>query len=292
MDKDQKIYQDMYNAAAAFISQRYPEGFGNAAVMRTDEGELLISTSPEYANKICYETGAICEAHKLRKRIAYSVTVESDSIDNSSYKVVKPCAKCLEALRYWGPDVKIAVQRGNKVFESAGSLVPYYKKPFKKFTVRLTCVIVSAAVIFAIILGVLMHGVSFNGYSRADFMNAFQVKQDLADYKDKMLGNGIKSEKTHIVLPFASDNMCAECYIIAEYTNRKKAENYFEINDEIIVIENNAFSNSDWERYKEPLREMGVHSADEFDDNEVFMCVLIHTQYHYLDGELEDTFDH
>lgn len=53
MDKDQKIYQDMYNAAVAFISQRYPEGFGNAAVMRNDEGELLISTSPEYANKIC-----------------------------------------------------------------------------------------------------------------------------------------------------------------------------------------------------------------------------------------------
>lgn len=41
MDKDQKIYQDMYNAAVAFISRRYPEGFGSAAVMRTDEGSCL-----------------------------------------------------------------------------------------------------------------------------------------------------------------------------------------------------------------------------------------------------------
>ncbi len=44
--------------------------------MYLEDGQILISTSPQVENEslaLCHETGAICEAYKLNKRVTASV---------------------------------------------------------------------------------------------------------------------------------------------------------------------------------------------------------------------------
>lgn len=105
------IEKMMYEKAIAFIEQRYPKGWGGAAVMRTDKDHYLISVAPDTFNastELCIETGAICEAHKLNERITHAMCLVRDD-ENSPYKVLTPCGICQERLRFYGGDVQVAV---------------------------------------------------------------------------------------------------------------------------------------------------------------------------------------
>ena len=103
--------QILVDAAIDFMNRRFPgEAWEGAAAMYTEDGEILVSTSPECVNEsvaLCHETGAICEAHKLDKRVTASVCVSRD--DQNRIHILTPCGVCQERLFFWGDQVQVAV---------------------------------------------------------------------------------------------------------------------------------------------------------------------------------------
>jgi cytidine deaminase len=66
------IENEMFQIAVNFLNNRYGRNAGGVAVLRIDNGEYLTSVWPEANNSsvdLCAETGAICEAHKLNKKL-------------------------------------------------------------------------------------------------------------------------------------------------------------------------------------------------------------------------------
>lgn len=120
----------LYHTAVEFIEQRYPVGWGGAAVIHTEDDRYLISVAPEVLNasaELCIETGAICEAHKFNVRVTHCICVVRDD-ENSPFKVLTPCGICQERLRYWGEDVLVGVTNEAQAlrFVPLGELMPYY----------------------------------------------------------------------------------------------------------------------------------------------------------------------
>ncbi|WP_299491316.1 cytidine deaminase [Acaryochloris sp. IP29b_bin.137] len=106
-----KIDQTLVNAAIALLEQRFPGTEGIAAAMYTDDRDILTSVffEPEWGSgMLCAETGAICEAEKLGKRIVASVCVSRQTGD-SPIVILTPCGICQERLFHWGEEVEVAV---------------------------------------------------------------------------------------------------------------------------------------------------------------------------------------
>ena len=98
------VENDMYKKVTEFVKQRYPHGWGGAAIMYTDDNSFLLSVALESANGsagLCMETGAMCEAQRYNKKITHSLCVVRDD-ENSPFKVLTPCGICQERLLYWG----------------------------------------------------------------------------------------------------------------------------------------------------------------------------------------------
>ncbi|MCM3712408.1 cytidine deaminase [Sporosarcina luteola] len=128
MNIEQKLYQE----AKDLIEKRYPTGWGGAAALYTDNGEILTSVAPEVVNastELCIETGAILEAHKFNAKITHSICVVRDD-ENKEFKVLTPCGVCQERLIYWGRDVKVAVSTSNNgkqlLFKTLKEVQPYH----------------------------------------------------------------------------------------------------------------------------------------------------------------------
>lgn len=124
------LEEEMYRTATDFVRRRYPTGWGGAAVLRTEEGRLLISVAPEALNasaELCIETGAICEAHKLDETVTHVICVMRED-ERSEFRVLTPCGICQERLRYWGEGVQVGVttQDGRLQYVPLGELMPYY----------------------------------------------------------------------------------------------------------------------------------------------------------------------
>jgi cytidine deaminase len=124
------IEQKMYEKAIKLIKERYPVGWGGAAVIHTDKGNYFISVALENANGgvgLCIETGAMCEAHKYNERITHCICVVRDD-EKSPFKILSPCGVCQERLRYWGEDVKVGVTTIDNIlkFVRLGELQPYH----------------------------------------------------------------------------------------------------------------------------------------------------------------------
>lgn len=124
------IEQKLYHAAIDLIKKRYPSGWGGAAAMYTENGQILTSVSPNVINasiELCIETGAILEAHKLNKKITHSLCAVRDD-ENSKFKVLTPCGVCQERLYYWGSDVKAAItsKDGKLIFKTLEEIQPYH----------------------------------------------------------------------------------------------------------------------------------------------------------------------
>lgn len=120
----------MYGKAVNFINKRYPKGWGGCAVMYTEDGQLLISAALESYNAaacLCMETGAMCEAQKYNLKITHSLCVSRDS-ENETPIILTACGICLERLRYWGAEVKVAVSnpKNEIIFKTVGELSPNY----------------------------------------------------------------------------------------------------------------------------------------------------------------------
>ena len=124
------IEEELYTAAVNFVQKRYPTGWGGAAAMRLESGQILISVAPEVINastELCMETGAICEAHKLGLKVTHSICVARDD-ENSNFKVLTPCGVCQERLFYWGSDVKAGISsaENNLLFKTLKEIQPYH----------------------------------------------------------------------------------------------------------------------------------------------------------------------
>lgn len=124
------IEQTLYDTAVDFIKNRYPTGWGGAAVIHTDDNRFLISVAIDVFNasaELCIETGAICEAHKFNVKVTHCICVVRDD-EHSEFKVLTPCGICQERLRFWGEDVLVGVTTNDKslMFVRLGELMPYY----------------------------------------------------------------------------------------------------------------------------------------------------------------------
>ncbi|WP_433747748.1 cytidine deaminase [Falsibacillus pallidus] len=124
------IEQNLYQAAKELIVKRYPTGWGGAAAMYTNNGEILTSVAPDVINastELCIETGAILEAHKFNTKITHSLCVVRDDT-NEEFKVLTPCGVCQERLIYWGSDVKVAVSSNDEplLFKTLEEVQPYH----------------------------------------------------------------------------------------------------------------------------------------------------------------------
>ncbi|MGW9103900.1 cytidine deaminase [Priestia megaterium] len=124
------IEKELYTAAIDFVQERYPTGWGGAAAMRLENGQIVISVAPEVINsstELCMETGAICEAHKLGLKVTHSICVARDD-EKSNFKVLTPCGVCQERLFYWGSNVKAAIYsaENNLVFKTLKEIQPYH----------------------------------------------------------------------------------------------------------------------------------------------------------------------
>jgi len=126
-----KIENEMYETAVKFLGERYGNDYGCVAVLRLETGEYLTSVYTGDHNlasvDLCAETGAICEAHKLNKKVTHSICV-AQRPESNTREILSPCGVCQERLRFWGKDVKVAITNDdNKVlFKTLDELSPYY----------------------------------------------------------------------------------------------------------------------------------------------------------------------
>lgn len=123
--------KEMFHKALNFLNERYGENkAGGVAVLRIETGEYLTSVWDEERNSsayLCAETGAICEAHKLNKKVTHSLCICRQE-DNQPYEILSPCGICQERLYYWGKGVKCAISTKDNsiVFKTLEELQPYY----------------------------------------------------------------------------------------------------------------------------------------------------------------------
>lgn len=127
--QDSNLEAELFQEAVDFIKDRYPNGWGGAAVLRTTTGKYLYSVAIETCNAgagLCIETGAICEAHKIEERVTHSICVVRDS-EKSPFKVLTPCGICQERLQYWGNvNVGVTTNDATPRFVSLMDLQPFH----------------------------------------------------------------------------------------------------------------------------------------------------------------------
>lgn len=103
--------QKLLDAAIAQLERRWPVGEpGGAAAMYLDDGQIVTSVGFDNVNggvTLCGETGAICQAYTLNRRVVASAYVFREA--GGEPYVLAPCGICQERLALWGPDVQVAV---------------------------------------------------------------------------------------------------------------------------------------------------------------------------------------
>jgi cytidine deaminase len=128
-----RLDQRLVDAAIDLMNKCYSaDEMAGAAAMYTREGDLLTSTYRFVSNDnsiLCYETGAICEAHKLGHSITASVCV-ARTPPSDKVLILTACGICQERLFYWGPEVEIAVPSPDDpsrwIAKKLGDVQPYF----------------------------------------------------------------------------------------------------------------------------------------------------------------------
>ena len=113
---DNMILKEMYEIAERLLKKRYPVDWGCAAVVRAIDGRYFTSVYMDAIScsvELCFETGAILEAHKEDVFCTHSLSIMRED-ERSPIKIAIPCGVCQERLRYWGSTFKVAMQKGEK----------------------------------------------------------------------------------------------------------------------------------------------------------------------------------
>jgi cytidine deaminase len=104
--------QRLIDAAVDQVNRRWPaEEYGGAAAVYLEDGQILTSVGLDNINggvTLCHETGAICQAYTLNKRVTASVCVGREAGSSETF-VLAPCGICQERLALWGPEVQVGV---------------------------------------------------------------------------------------------------------------------------------------------------------------------------------------
>jgi cytidine deaminase len=104
--------QRLVDAAVELMDRRWGAADqAVAAAIRLDDGQILTSVCLDNLNAsvtLCAETGALCQAYTLDKRVTASVCV-SRWAGSTGISVLAPCGVCQERLALWGPDVQVGV---------------------------------------------------------------------------------------------------------------------------------------------------------------------------------------
>jgi cytidine deaminase len=124
-----ELDQGLVDAAAEVLARRWPGAeYAVAAAVYLDDGRILRSVGLDNLNSaasLCAETGALCQAYTLDRRVTASACVArlGDTVT-----VLAPCGICQERLALWGPDVQVAVadEEGGWVARRLAELNPYY----------------------------------------------------------------------------------------------------------------------------------------------------------------------
>jgi cytidine deaminase len=108
MNADQRLV----DAAIDQMNRRWPAAEdGGAAAVYLADGQILTSVCLDNLNggvSLCHETGAICQAYTLDKRLTASVCV-TRSAGSDEITVLAPFGICQERLALWGPEVSVGV---------------------------------------------------------------------------------------------------------------------------------------------------------------------------------------
>ncbi len=111
-----KLNQELVNAAIEHINRRWPDAEqAVAAALYLEDGQILTSISLDNFNaaaNLCAETGAICQAYNMDRRVTASVCV-SRAAGEDEVTILAPCGLCQERLALWGPGVQVAVSDSN-----------------------------------------------------------------------------------------------------------------------------------------------------------------------------------
>ncbi len=104
--------QRLVDAAIDQMNRRWSaDEYGGAAAVYLEDGQILTSVCLDNINAgvtLCHETGAICQAYTLDKRVTASVCV-SRKPGSAEIFVLAPCGICQERLALWGPEVQVGV---------------------------------------------------------------------------------------------------------------------------------------------------------------------------------------
>lgn len=124
------ISNQMFDAAVALITRRYPTGWGGAAAVRLGTGEIVTSVAPDTdldVVAVCMELGGFLEAHKQNQPVTHCLCIYRDA-ETEPFKVLSPCGVCQESLRFWGPDVMVAISHPSNalIFKPLRALQPHH----------------------------------------------------------------------------------------------------------------------------------------------------------------------
>lgn len=128
-----RLDQALVDAAIAQAERRWPgRRERGAAAVYLDDGRILTSVAFDNINagvSLCHETGAICQAYTLGRRVTAAVCVRRMP-ETGDFGILPPCGICRERLALWGPDVQVAVcDPGDPTRWRAGTLAevhPHY----------------------------------------------------------------------------------------------------------------------------------------------------------------------
>ena len=124
------VEEELFQAAVELIEARYETGWGGAASIRLMSGKIITSVAPDVeldALSLCMEVGGILEAHKQNQSVTHSLCIYREC-EGKPFKILSPCGICQERLRFWGPDVFVAVTNpDNKLdFRRLAELQPFH----------------------------------------------------------------------------------------------------------------------------------------------------------------------
>lgn len=130
-----KVDERLYEAAKELLGLHPEEA---VAACYLEDGSILTGIScdsPHDQASLCAETGPICEAHKLKKKIVSSICISRDKNIPEKILIYSPCGICQERLFWFGEDVEVAIpgKDGSTQWESVPlkQVQPYWWKTVK-----------------------------------------------------------------------------------------------------------------------------------------------------------------
>jgi cytidine deaminase len=126
------VDQPLVDAAIDLLNRRFPDSGGVAAALYLEDGQVLtgINFDTEWGGgSLCAETGPICTANTLGKRVTASACVGKLGA-HEPIVILTPCGICQERLIHFGTDVQVAVPHPEDptrwLSKPLAEVMPYY----------------------------------------------------------------------------------------------------------------------------------------------------------------------